>query len=145
MFARIGGGPVLGGLRRGVVRGCEWGADWCWPGLGNRRAAVVRWTGAGSQQPDFAEFYREVKDECLFAVLVIAGDRDTAQDLVAEAFARAWASWPSVSSSVAACLPAGSSSPAAAITQPATSRTLPPPGTDQPRARSRPRGRQQSP
>jgi hypothetical protein len=35
-------------------------------------------------------------------------------------------------SSAAACLPAGSSSPAAAITQPATSHTLPPPNTDQP-------------
>lgn len=36
------------------------------------------------------------------------------------------------SSSAAACLPAGSGSPAAAITQPATSRSLPPPSTDQP-------------
>ena len=50
-----------------------------------------------AQRPDFGEFYREVKDECLFAVLVSVGDRDTAQDLVAEAFARAWASWPAVS------------------------------------------------
>jgi RNA polymerase sigma factor (sigma-70 family) len=33
----------------------------------------------------------------LFAVLVSVGDRDTAQELVAEAFARAWASWPTVS------------------------------------------------
>jgi RNA polymerase sigma factor (sigma-70 family) len=46
---------------------------------------------------DFAEFYREVKDDCLLAVVVSTGERDTAQDLVAEAFARAWASWPSVS------------------------------------------------
>jgi RNA polymerase sigma factor (sigma-70 family) len=51
----------------------------------------------GIQRPDFAEFYRETKDECLFAVLVSVGDRETAQDLVAEAFARAWASWPAVS------------------------------------------------
>jgi RNA polymerase sigma factor (sigma-70 family) len=51
----------------------------------------------GTQRPDFAEFYREAKDECLFAVLVSVGDQDTAQDLVAEAFARAWASWPAVS------------------------------------------------
>jgi DNA-directed RNA polymerase specialized sigma24 family protein len=51
----------------------------------------------GSQQPEFVEFYREAKDECLFAVLVSVGDRDTAQDLVADAFARAWASWPAVS------------------------------------------------
>jgi RNA polymerase sigma factor (sigma-70 family) len=51
----------------------------------------------GAQRRDFAEFYREAKDECLFAVLVSVGDRDTAQDLVAEAFARAWASWRTVS------------------------------------------------
>jgi RNA polymerase sigma factor (sigma-70 family) len=50
-----------------------------------------------TQRPDFTEFYREAKDECLFAVLVSVGDRETAQDLVAEAFARAWASWPAVS------------------------------------------------
>ncbi|MGH3156206.1 MAG: hypothetical protein ACRDNF_06490, partial [Streptosporangiaceae bacterium] len=40
---------------------------------------------------------RETKDECLFAVLVSVGDRDTAQDLVAETFARAWVSWRTVS------------------------------------------------
>jgi RNA polymerase sigma factor (sigma-70 family) len=50
-----------------------------------------------SEQPDFAEFYRETKDECLFAVLVSVGDLDTAQDLVAEAFGKAWASWAKVS------------------------------------------------
>jgi RNA polymerase sigma-70 factor (sigma-E family) len=46
---------------------------------------------------DFAEFYRRSKDECLFAVLMSVGDQDIAQDLVAEAFARAWASWRAVS------------------------------------------------
>jgi DNA-directed RNA polymerase specialized sigma24 family protein len=46
----------------------------------------------GTQRPDFSEFYRETKNECLFAVLVSVGDPDTAQDLVAEAFARALAS-----------------------------------------------------
>jgi RNA polymerase sigma factor (sigma-70 family) len=51
----------------------------------------------GTQRPDFSEFYRETKNECLFAVLVSVGDPDTAQDLVAEAFARALASWPTVS------------------------------------------------
>jgi RNA polymerase sigma factor (sigma-70 family) len=51
----------------------------------------------GTQRRDFAEFYRATKDECLFTVLVSVGDRDTAQDLVAEAFARAWASWRTVS------------------------------------------------
>ena len=53
--------------------------------------------GVGAQRLDFAEFYRKSKDECLFAVLVSVGDQDTAQDLVAEAFARAWASWRTVS------------------------------------------------
>lgn len=46
---------------------------------------------------DFAEFYRRSADECLRAVLVSVGDLDTAQDLVDEAFARAWASWRTVS------------------------------------------------
>jgi RNA polymerase sigma factor (sigma-70 family) len=46
---------------------------------------------------DFAEFYSGSKDECLLTVLVSVGDQDTAQDLVAEAFARAWASWRTVS------------------------------------------------
>jgi RNA polymerase sigma factor (sigma-70 family) len=51
----------------------------------------------GTQRPDFAEFYRMSRDECLRTVLVSVGDRDTAQDLVAEAFARACASWRTVS------------------------------------------------
>jgi RNA polymerase sigma-70 factor (sigma-E family) len=51
----------------------------------------------GTQQLDFAEFYRSAADECLRAVLVSIGDRDTARDLVDEAFARAWASWRTVS------------------------------------------------
>jgi RNA polymerase sigma-70 factor (sigma-E family) len=51
----------------------------------------------GTQQPDFTEFYRQSRDECLRAVLVSVGDQDTAQDLVDEAFARAWASWRTVS------------------------------------------------
>ena len=51
----------------------------------------------GTQQPDFAEFYRSAADECLRAVLVSIGDQDTARELVDEAFARAWASWRTVS------------------------------------------------
>ena len=51
----------------------------------------------GTQRPDFTEFYRRSKDECLLTVLLSVGDKDTAQDLVAEAFARAWASWRTVS------------------------------------------------
>src|SRR5258708_23724591 len=53
--------------------------------------------GVGTKRPDFAEFYRRSKDECLFTVLVSVGDRDVAQELVAEAFARACASWRTVS------------------------------------------------
>jgi RNA polymerase sigma factor (sigma-70 family) len=45
---------------------------------------------------DFAEFYRRSADECLRAVLVSVGDLDTAQELVDEAFARAWGSWRTV-------------------------------------------------
>jgi RNA polymerase sigma factor (sigma-70 family) len=50
-----------------------------------------------SLRRDFAEFYRETCDDCLRAVLVSVGDRDAAQDLVDEAFSRAFASWGTVS------------------------------------------------
>lgn len=50
-----------------------------------------------NQRADFAEFYRRSSNDCLRAVLVNVGDQDIAQDLVAEAFARAWASWRTVS------------------------------------------------
>jgi RNA polymerase sigma-70 factor (ECF subfamily) len=46
---------------------------------------------------DFAEFYASAKDDCLRAVLAAVGDLPTAEDLVAEAFARAWAAWRKVS------------------------------------------------
>jgi DNA-directed RNA polymerase specialized sigma24 family protein len=59
----------------------------------------------GNQRWDFVEFYRESKNECLFTVLVSVGDRDTAQELVAEAFARAWASWRTVSMTALAEIP----------------------------------------
>lgn len=49
-----------------------------------------------THRPDFAEFYRKSKDECLRTVLVSVGDLDRAQDLVDEAFARACASWRTV-------------------------------------------------
>jgi RNA polymerase sigma factor (sigma-70 family) len=53
--------------------------------------------GVGTQQLDFTEFYLESKDACVFVVLVSVGDLDAAQDLVDDAFARAWASWRTVS------------------------------------------------
>jgi hypothetical protein len=37
----------------------------------------------GNDRPDFAEFYRDAKDDCLRTVLVSVGDRETAQDLPA--------------------------------------------------------------
>lgn len=51
----------------------------------------------GSERLDFAEFYHRSRDDCLRAVLVSVGDQDVAQELVAEAFARACASWRTVS------------------------------------------------
>ena len=46
-----------------------------------------------TQRLDFADFYRRSRDDCLRTVLISVGDQDTAQELVAEAFARACASW----------------------------------------------------
>ena len=51
----------------------------------------------GPQRLDFAEFYRHSADECLRTVLVSVSDQDTARELVDEAFARAWASWRTIS------------------------------------------------
>ncbi len=47
-------------------------------------------------QREFEEFYAAARDDCLRAVLISAGDRQLAEDLVAEAFTRAWMSWPKV-------------------------------------------------
>jgi DNA-directed RNA polymerase specialized sigma24 family protein len=45
---------------------------------------------------EFTEFYRAARDNCLRAVFASVGDRQAAEDLVAEAFARAWANWSAV-------------------------------------------------
>jgi RNA polymerase sigma-70 factor (sigma-E family) len=52
---------------------------------------------APPESAEFAEFYASAKDDCLRAVLASTGDIQAAEDLVAEAFARAWASWRAVS------------------------------------------------
>ncbi len=51
----------------------------------------------GVKQLEFQEFYETRRDACLRAVLAGVGDRQLAEDLVAEAFTRAWVSWRSVS------------------------------------------------
>jgi DNA-directed RNA polymerase specialized sigma24 family protein len=56
-----------------------------------------RCRGVSHEEPDFASFYAQSRDDCLRTVLASVGDLDTAQDLIAEAFARAWASWRKVS------------------------------------------------
>lgn len=48
-------------------------------------------------QLEFTEFYETERDRCLRAVLAAVGDRQLAEDLVAEAFTRAWMSWSKVS------------------------------------------------
>jgi len=53
----------------------------------------VRIWGVEQDRLDFAEFYAAARDDCLRIVLVSVGDRDLADDLVAEAFTRAWMSW----------------------------------------------------
>ncbi len=45
---------------------------------------------------EFAEFYTATRDDCLRIVLISAGDQQLAEDLVAEAFSRAWMSWRKV-------------------------------------------------
>jgi RNA polymerase sigma-70 factor (ECF subfamily) len=49
------------------------------------------------QSVDFADFYASARDNCLRAVFASVGDRQEAEELVAEAFARAWARWGAVS------------------------------------------------
>jgi DNA-directed RNA polymerase specialized sigma24 family protein len=50
-----------------------------------------------SEFEEFQEFYEASRDACLRSVLTGVGDRQLAEDLVAEAFTRAWMSWATVS------------------------------------------------
>jgi RNA polymerase sigma-70 factor (ECF subfamily) len=45
---------------------------------------------------EFVEFYEANKDACLRAVAVSVADRDMAEELVGEAFARAWTRWSKI-------------------------------------------------
>jgi RNA polymerase sigma-70 factor (sigma-E family) len=57
----------------------------------------MRVRGVGREQRQFAEFYRAHRAACVKAVVAGTGDRQGAEDLVAEAFTRAWMSWRKVS------------------------------------------------
>jgi RNA polymerase sigma factor (sigma-70 family) len=56
----------------------------------------VRRRDVGADQTEFASFYRDTRDGCLRAVLATVGDRQLAEELVADAFAKAWVAWPKV-------------------------------------------------
>lgn len=56
----------------------------------------MRKWGVEQESGEFAEFYLTSRDGCLRAVYASVGDRLLAEELVAEAFARAWASWRKV-------------------------------------------------
>ncbi len=49
-----------------------------------------------SQQAEFTEFFQTSWEPCLRAVVAVTCARQPAEDQVAEAFARAWASWRKV-------------------------------------------------
>jgi RNA polymerase sigma factor (sigma-70 family) len=50
----------------------------------------------GNEQAEFADFFRASWDPCLRAVLAVVASPQLAEDQLAEAFARAWASWRKV-------------------------------------------------
>jgi RNA polymerase sigma-70 factor (sigma-E family) len=49
-----------------------------------------------NEQAEFADFFQASWEPCLRAVLAVAGSPELAEDQVAEAFAKAWASWRKV-------------------------------------------------
>src|SRR5271155_1806213 len=64
--------------------------------FGKQDNPCVRSWGVEQERQEFTEFYSSVRDDCLRIVLVSVGDRQLAEDLVAEAFTRAWTSWRKV-------------------------------------------------
>ena len=58
---------------------------------------LVRVSGVEQDRQEFAEFYAAARDNCLRIVLISVGDRQLAEDLVAEAFTGAWVAWRKVS------------------------------------------------
>jgi RNA polymerase sigma-70 factor (ECF subfamily) len=51
-----------------------------------------------NQQTEFADFFKASWEPCLRAMVAVVGSPQLAEDQLAEAFARAWASWPKVRS-----------------------------------------------
>ena len=56
----------------------------------------MRSWGVEQKRREFTEFYAAAKDDCMRIVLISVGNRQLAEDLVAEAFTRAWMSWRTV-------------------------------------------------
>ena len=56
----------------------------------------MRSWGVEQKRREFTEFYTAAKDDCMRIVLISVGNRQLAEDLVAEAFTRAWMSWRTV-------------------------------------------------
>jgi RNA polymerase sigma-70 factor (ECF subfamily) len=65
--------------------------------VGKWNPALVRMEGVEHERMDFEDFYARTRDNCLRAVVAGIGDLALAEDLVAEAYARAWESWGKVS------------------------------------------------
>lgn len=57
---------------------------------------LVRVSGVERDRQEFAEFYAAARDNCLRIVLLSVGDLQLAEDLVAEAFTKAWMAWRKV-------------------------------------------------
>lgn len=57
---------------------------------------LARISGVEEDRREFARFYATARDDCLRIVLISVGDRPLAEDLVAEAFTRAWMGWRKV-------------------------------------------------
>jgi DNA-directed RNA polymerase specialized sigma24 family protein len=49
-----------------------------------------------NHQAEFADFFAAGSDRCLRAAVAVAGSSELTEDQVAEAFARAWTSWPKI-------------------------------------------------
>ena len=49
-----------------------------------------------NRQTEFADFFKASWEPCLRATVAVVGSPQLAEDQLAEAFARAWASWPKV-------------------------------------------------